>query len=131
MKNNPIPADKSRWGRFDELADHNLYILRDILMGAQRTGNHSPAETMVGTFYDSCMDETTIEKKRTEPLVPELDRINGIKTNADLIREVAYMHRNSTPALFAFYSQPDMHDSMATIATLDQGGISSPIATTT
>ena len=24
MKNNPIPADKSRWGRFDELADHNL-----------------------------------------------------------------------------------------------------------
>jgi putative endopeptidase len=36
------------------------------------------------------------------------------------------MHRNSTPALFAFYPQPDMHDSTATIANLDQGGITLP-----
>ncbi len=36
------------------------------------------------------------------------------------------MHRNSTSALFAFYSQPDMHDSAETIATLDQGGITLP-----
>ena len=35
MKNNPIPADKSRWGRFNELAEYNLYILRDILEQAQ------------------------------------------------------------------------------------------------
>src|ERR1039457_2374189 len=41
VKNNPIPPDKSRWGRFDELAEHNLYILRDILTEAQATGKHS------------------------------------------------------------------------------------------
>jgi predicted metalloendopeptidase len=81
---------------------------------------------MVGAYYGSCMDESTIEKKGISPLTPELERINGIKTKADLIRQVAYMHRNSTPALFAFFPQPDMHDSTETVAVLDQGGITLP-----
>ena len=126
MKNNPIPPDKSRWGRFDELYERNLYILRDLLTEAQAPGKHTATETMVGAYYASCMDESTIEKKGVSPLTPELERINGIKTKADLIRQVAYMHRNSTPALFAFYSQPDMHDSAKTIALIDQGGITLP-----
>ena len=81
---------------------------------------------MVGTFYNSCMDESAIEKEGTGPLTPELERISGIKTRADLIRQVATMHRDSIPALFAFYPQPDMHDSTETIAYLDQGGITLP-----
>jgi putative endopeptidase len=126
MKNNPVPPDKSRWGRFDELADHNLYILRDILTEAQAPGKRSATETMVGAYYASCMDESTIEKKGTTPLGPELERINGIKTREDFIREIAYLHRNASPALFAFYPQPDMHDSTETVANLDQGGITLP-----
>jgi putative endopeptidase len=125
-KNNPVPPDKARWGRFDQLADRNLYILRDILGEAQAPGNHSVIETMVGNYYGSCMDEATIEKKGAAPLMPELEKINGVKTNAELVRQIAYMHRNGTPALFAFYSQADMHDSAATIAVLDQGGITLP-----
>jgi putative endopeptidase len=126
MKNNPVPPDKSRWGRFDALAERNLYILRDILNEAQLPGKHSATETMVGTFYSSCMDESAIEKKGTTPLAPELDRIHAIKTREDLIRQVATMHRSGIPALFSFYPQPDMHDSTATIAYLDQGGITLP-----
>jgi putative endopeptidase len=126
MKNNPIPPDKSRWGRFDELAEQNLYILRDILNQAQAPGQHSPNEKLVGEFYASCMDESTIEKKGTAPLVPELARIDGLKTKADVIQQVAYMHQRFQPALFAFYQQPDMHDSSVTIAYLDQGGITLP-----
>ena len=119
MKNNPIPADKSRWGRFDELAEHNLYILRDILTEAQGPGKHSGPEAMVGTYYGSCMDESAIEKKGIAPLKEELGALDGIKTKKDLIREIATMHRDSIPALFAFYPQPDLHDSTQTIAYLD------------
>jgi len=126
MKNNPIPPDKSRWGRFDELSERNLYILRDLLTEAQAPGKHTSTESMVGAYYASCMDESTIEKKGSAPLTPELERIHGIKTKADLTGQVAYMHRNSTPALFAFYSQPDMHESTNTIALIDQGGITLP-----
>ena len=126
MKNNPIPPDKARWGRFDELYERNLYILREILTQAQAPSKHTATETMVGAYYTSCMDESTIEKKGNAPLTPELERISGIKTKTDLIRQVAYMHRHSTPALFAFYPQPDMHDSTETIAQIDQGGITLP-----
>ena len=126
MKNNPVPPDKSRWGRFDELYENNLYILRDILVQAQTRGQHSASEKMVGDFYGACMDEATIEKKGTTPLAAELQRINAVKTKADLIKVVAYMHQNATPALFAFSPQPDMHDSNATIAFVDQGGITLP-----
>jgi putative endopeptidase len=126
MKNNPIPADKSRWGRFDALYEHNLYILRDILTEAQAPGKHTAVEKMVGDYYSSCMDEGAIEKKGTAPLTPELERISAIKSRQDLIREIASMHRNGIRALFAFYPQPDMHDSAQTIAYLDQGGITLP-----
>src|SRR3974390_828923 len=66
MKNNPIPSDKARWGRFDALAEYNLYVLRDILEKAQ--GPVQPAavgaiEQKVGDYYTACMDEATVEKK--------------------------------------------------------------------
>lgn len=126
MKNNPVPPDKSRWGRFDALYERNLYILRDILTEAQAPGKHTAIDKMVGNYYGSCMDESAIEKRGTAPLAPELEKINAIKSREDLIRQIASMHRNGTPALFAFYPQPDMHDSAQTIAYLDQGGITLP-----
>ncbi len=126
MKNNPIPPDKSRWGRFDELYENNVYILRDILTQAQAPGQHSPSEKMVGDYYASCMDESGIEKKGPAPLDPALERIKAVKTRAELAGQIAYMHQNATPALFAFYAQPDMHDSGETIAYLDQGGLTLP-----
>jgi predicted metalloendopeptidase len=126
MKNHPIPADKSRWGRFDELYEHNLYLLRDILTESQAPGKHTAIEAKVGAYYDSCMDESSIEKKGAAPLTPELARIDTIKTKADLIRQIVYMHRNATRALFDFYPEPDMHDSNQTVANIDQGGITLP-----
>src|SRR6188508_288917 len=35
-KNNPVPGDKARWGRFDELREFNLYTLKDILEDASK-----------------------------------------------------------------------------------------------
>ena len=125
-KSNPIPADKSRWGRFDQLAEHNLYVLRDILENAEKPGPHSAIEKKVGDFYASCMDETAIEQKGTAPLEPQMARIAQVKSKQDVIRQVADMHRNGIPALFAFYSQPDMHNSSDTIAFIDQGGLTLP-----
>ena len=31
LKSNPIPADQSRWGRFNELDERNKQVLRGIL----------------------------------------------------------------------------------------------------
>jgi len=125
-KNNPIPPERARWGRFDEVSERNLYILRDILTEAQLPVNHSATATMVGDFYNSCMDVSAIEKKGTAPLTPNPGPGPGNQDETDIIRQIAIMHQDSISALFEFYPQPDLHDSTETIADLDQGGITLP-----
>jgi putative endopeptidase len=126
MKNNAIPADKSRWGRFNELAEYNLYILRDILEQAQSAPNPSPIQKKVGDYYAACMNESAIEKKGTAPIAPTLKAIDDVKTKQQLIEEVGTLHRNGISVLFNFGQMPDMHDSRQTIAVIDQGGMSLP-----
>src|SRR6185369_11063949 len=125
IKTNAIPADKSRWGRFDQLQEHNFYVMRDILVGVQNKPK-SPIEKKVGDYYAACMNEEVIEKAGAAPIQPEMKRIAAISNRPQMIEQVAQMHRNGLSALFAFYSQPDMHDANQTIANIDQGGISLP-----
>src|SRR5271168_3773788 len=68
LKHNPVPSDRSRWGRFNELADRNNDILRGILEAAEKGGDKRDAtDQKIGDFYGACMDEGTINKKGTEP----------------------------------------------------------------
>ena len=126
MKNNPIPPDKSRWGRFNELAEYNQYVLRDILDQVQAPGQHTATQKKVGDYYAACMDEAAIEKKGTAPLTPTMNAIAAIKTKPELIQEVGVLQQNGVTALFSFGQMPDMHDSRQTIANLDQGGLTLP-----
>jgi len=126
MKNNPIPADKSRWGRFNELDENNLYELREILEEAQSAKQPSAIQKKVGDYYTSCMDETVIEKRGAAPLTPMMDQIAAMKTKQELIQQVGVMHRDGIQVLFAFGQMPDLHDSRQTIANLDQGGLTLP-----
>ena len=43
VKSNPVPADKSRWGGFDELQDRNWFLLREILESAAKDAGSSAA----------------------------------------------------------------------------------------
>ena len=126
MKNNPIPPDKSRWGRFNELAEYNQYVLRDILDQVETPGQHTAVQKKVGDYYAACMDEATIEKKGTAPLTPTMNAIAAVKTKPELIQEVGVLQQNGVTALFSFGQMPDMHDSRQTIANLDQGGLTLP-----
>src|SRR5215469_4516543 len=41
IKNNPIPADQPVWGRFNELAERNRAILREILENAAKASRRT------------------------------------------------------------------------------------------
>jgi len=125
-KANPIPADKSRYGRFNELDEYNRAVLREILEKAAAPGNHSAIEQKVGNFYAACMDEKTVNALGAKPLDPEFARIAKVASKADLIKQIAYMHSEAMPALFGFSAGPDMHDSTKTIANIGQGGLTLP-----
>ncbi len=127
MAKNPVPADQSRWGTFDQLAEHNRAVLQGILeKAAVDKPNRTPVEQKIGDFYASCMDEQAIEKLGTQPLKAELDRINAIAAKSGILGELVRLHLMGVPALFNFYSAPDAKNSMLMLGQADQGGLGLP-----
>jgi putative endopeptidase len=127
MANNPIPADQSRWGTFDHLADRNREVLRGILEKASvNDPARSAVEQKIGDSYASCMDESAIDKLGAKPLEPELTRIDAIKSKDAILDELARLHLLGVGALFRFSSTPDSKNSAQTIANADQGGLGLP-----
>ena len=124
MKNNPIPNDRSRWGRFDELQDRNNEVLHKILdeAAAKPTGENQK----IGDYYASCMDESTINAKGAAPLQPLLSKIDALKTPNDLAPLVAELHTIQTNVFFNFGSEADFKDSSLEMAIADQGGMGLP-----
>ncbi len=127
MKNNPIPADQSRWSRFNELAERNRLVEREILEAAARGGsNRNAVDQKIGDFYGACMDEETINKAGLNPLKSWMDSINNIKTKQDVTTAVIAMHRTNGPGFFSFGSGQDFKNSSEVIAQFDQGGLGLP-----
>jgi putative endopeptidase len=127
MKNNPIPADKTRWGRFDELAEQNRQILHQILETYSKPGMKRDAiQQKVGDYYGSCMNEAAINAAGNKPLQPEFARINAIKTRSELIAQLASFYKQGVRAIFGFGSGPDLHDASIQIAHVMDGGITLP-----
>jgi putative endopeptidase len=123
---NPVPADYSRWGRFEELAERNQKIMREILEASAAASSRGPIDQKIGDYYASCMDEAAIEAKSLAPLKPELDRIEALKGGAGLPALLAQLHGIGAGALFLFGSQPDIKNSTQTIAAVVQGGLGLP-----
>jgi len=127
MANNPIPADQSRWGIFDELADRNRAILRGILeKAAVDDPKRSAIEQKIGDFYASCTDEATIDTLGIKPLTPELNRIDALQSKDQMLDELVRLQTQGAPVFFNFSSSPDAKNSMQMIADADQGGLGLP-----
>jgi predicted metalloendopeptidase len=126
-KNNPIPSDQARWGRFNELAEYNRQILHEILeKAAVNDPKRSPLVQKIGDMYQSCMDEAAVNQKGAAPLKPELDRIAAIANRDQFIEAVAYLQSLGVPALFGFGAQPDLHNAGMHVANVGQGGLGLP-----
>lgn len=126
LKNNPVPADQSNWGRFHELAEKNRLLLRDILERAASAKQPSPEEIKLGDFYASCMDEEKIESLGMEPLRPELARIDALTSTLSLPAELGRFHSGGVPVLFGFGSEQDYKDATRFIPVISQGGLGLP-----
>ena len=127
VKNNPIPSDQGRWGRFNELADRNRLIAKAILEKASANDSKRDAvHQKIGDYYQACMDESAVNNKGLKPLQAEIDRINAVKDRNSLIDELAHLHDLGVRVLFAFGSNSDLHNADSVIAFADQGGLGMP-----
>src|SRR5579864_813743 len=127
LKNNPIPGDQSSWLSFNEVYEHNLLVLRQILeKAAQNDPGRNAVTQKIGDFYASCMDESAANKAGATPLKPELDRIAAIKDKSQMVEVMAHEQLIGPNPLLGFGSSPDLHNADQTIAFIDQSGLSLP-----
>jgi len=124
----PLPAQYSRYGRFEELAERNREVLHKILEEDAAMTNAAPgsAEQKVGDFYAACMNEPAIEAAGVTPIQPELDRINGISDRASLLTELGHLHTAGFGPLFRVGGTNDQKNSKMIIASLGTGALGLP-----
>ena len=120
-----IPAAYSRYGAFTEVADRNQQVLLGIL---SRKAKLKPGtdEERLANYWSSCMDSTAAEQAGITPLQPLLAAVDGMKSTADLGRQVAWFHAHGVGSLFGFFGNQDPKNSERFIANAGQGGLGMP-----
>ncbi|MCG3191756.1 MAG: Neutral endopeptidase [Thermoanaerobaculia bacterium] len=128
LKSNPVPADKSRWGSFEELADRNRLVLKGIVeeTSARTDWPKGSIHQKVGDFFASGMNAAAIEKAGLTPLAPWFKKIDGLKEPKELPALLADLHRYRLPAGFGLFVAQDQKTSTRYIPMLSQGGLGLP-----
>jgi putative endopeptidase len=119
MDANEIPADKSQNGVGSELADRNQEQLRAIVMGA-------PADSQLGAFYKSYMDEARLEQLDAAPLKADLAKVDAIKTKAEFTRLMARTNGDLGQTLFGVGVLPDFSNPTVNIGGVFTSGMGMP-----
>lgn len=127
VKNNPVPADKSRWSGFIELQERNWHLIHNLLesAGSGDLQINSPAQE-VADFYRSAMDTNRLERLAFEPLRKDLGKIEALKSPDDLVRLLADFHSRGIGAAFGASVSPDAKNSGFYAFHLRQGGLGLP-----
>jgi predicted metalloendopeptidase len=127
LKTVEIPADKSRWGSFSELAENSLSQLRGII---EKASSSNPAKgtdaQRIGDFYASFMDEARLEQLGVTPLNGELAKIAAIKDKSELPALLAHLGKIGVNVPFDFGIHQDNKDSTKYVADIGQGGLGMP-----
>jgi len=131
MAKNPVPADRSSWGRFDELQERNNETLKKILESAsagssRASSRDDPGSKKIGDYYASCMDESAINTKGAAPLEPLLEKIAALTGPNALAPLVAELHTIGINPFFNFGTEADFKDASVEMAIADQGGMGLP-----
>jgi putative endopeptidase len=85
---NPIPADRTRWGAFDQLSEKSLDAQHALVVSADKAADKAPAGSVrqkIGWLYRSGMDEAAIERAGYDPVKPELAAIAALQDTKDIV----------------------------------------------
>jgi putative endopeptidase len=134
LRRHPIPDDQARWGVTNVISDEIYSQIRRISEdAAAKKASRGSAEQLVGDFWVTAMDVATINRQGLSPLEPDLERIDRIRSIADVIDVAATMHRRARlidgplgqqRVFFSASVEQDERDSRRWVYTVSQGGIS-------
>ncbi len=128
VKNNPMPADQSRWSRFGALSAQNEQVDHEILeQAAKPDPKRTKIQREIGDYYSACMDEAAIEAKGIAPLKPMVDGIDAIGSKGEITGAIIRLHREGIAALFGLQVRPEEKNATKYGVSIgQQGALSMP-----
>ncbi|MBV9730278.1 MAG: hypothetical protein JO309_12915, partial [Pseudonocardiales bacterium] len=127
LRTTDIPADRTRYGAFDALADQADQNLRTIVEdSAARHGAAGSPDQQIGDFYTSFMDTARLDALGAAPLKASLDRIDALASPADLVRYFAESATTGTPSPIALSINQDAKNASAYLPDVSQSGLALP-----
>jgi predicted metalloendopeptidase len=124
---NPVPPEYPSWGAFHEVNNRNQELLRGLLeeAAAEPQAPGTPSR-MAGDYYAAAMDEQVIAEAGVGPLSPLLDRIDAVKSVADVRDVVRDLQQVGVGALHSLGVSSDFEDADRYLVYIGQGGLGLP-----
>jgi len=123
-----IPADKTRWGSFDELRQNTDNDALAILKEAAANKNLDPKSDQAKAVhvYKTYMDTVSRNKLGIKPLKPYLAKINAIKTIADVNQLLIEMEPQGGLGFYGVGVGADAKNSNRNVVYLGLGSLGLP-----
>jgi putative endopeptidase len=123
---NPVPGDKTSWGSFEMLDERSEAASKGIAEAAAADKGATGIQKLVGDLYATGMDTAKIEAAGIAPIQPMLDRIDALKTPADVAQYLRDEFADGRGEVFSFGAEADFKNSSQKIGYAFQGGLSLP-----
>ncbi len=123
-----IPADRTRWGSFDELRkntdDDVMAILKEAINDKTIDPNSDQAKAI--NLYKSILDTVSRNKSGIEPLKPYLAKINTVKNSKELVTLLAELEPEMGLGFFGSYVGADAKNSNKNVVYVGTGSLGLP-----
>ncbi len=128
LKETVIPSDRTSTGAFYDLREKSRDDVKAIIEEVAATPNlvAGSDEQKVADLYRSFMDTDTINQLGTAQIQAELDKIDALKTKAELVSYFAHSQIIGSGTPLAFYIDVDAKDSSRYATHIWQYGLSLP-----
>ncbi len=128
MKNTEIPADRSRWGSFDELrknTDINTLKVLDEAIKSNKFSNKTDQGKAIA-YYQSILDLKTRNKQDINPIKNKLKQIDNIKTKNDVMDYIINNEPTLSSNFFGISVGADMKNSNVNTLYIFPAGVGLP-----
>lgn len=123
-----IPADRTRWGSFDELRQNTdkdaLEILNEAATNPKYTSNTDQGKA--ANLYKSIMDTISRNRQGIKPLNPYLAKVNAVKNVKDLQALMIELEPLGGVGFFGVSVNPDSKNSNRNMANVGLGALGLP-----
>ncbi len=128
LKDAELPADRARFGSFDELRDKAELQVRAIIeeLAASKDLKQGSDAQKIADLYSSFMDEAKIEALDDQPLKAEFAKIDLIQSKADLPAMFGAFNLKGIHTPIGLGIEQDGKDSTRYLLHLSQDGIGLP-----